>query len=87
MRERERLLGPVGRGEVGEKMVRNKIQSEGGEKGEGEGEWVDVDEEKEERKKTQRVYVLERGFEGWQEKFGRDERLTEGWSEELWAAE
>ncbi|KAK1484760.1 uncharacterized protein CCOS01_13483 [Colletotrichum costaricense] len=32
----------------------------------------------------QTVYVLDRGFVGWQEKYGEDERLTEGYSKELW---
>lgn len=86
MRERERLLGAqlAGRGEVGAKLARSKVQGEGGE--EGEGEWVD-EEGEEGPRGTQRVYVLERGFEGWQEAFGRDARLTENWSEELWGAE
>lgn len=35
-------------------------------------------------KKTQQVLVLDRGFVGWQEEFGTDERLTEGYREELW---
>jgi hypothetical protein len=34
--------------------------------------------------KEQKVYVLDRGFVGWQERFGEDERLTEGYSKELW---
>ncbi|KAK3323781.1 phosphoprotein phosphatase-like protein [Cercophora scortea] len=32
----------------------------------------------------QKVYVLDRGFVGWQEVFGEDKRLTEGYSKELW---
>lgn len=32
----------------------------------------------------QEVYVLDRGFTGWQEKYGTDERLTEGYRKELW---
>ncbi|KAL0930642.1 CDC25-like phosphatase YCH1 [Colletotrichum truncatum] len=32
----------------------------------------------------QTVYVLDRGFVGWQEVYGEDERLTEGYSKELW---
>lgn len=32
----------------------------------------------------QEVLVLSEGFTGWQEKFGTDERLTEGYSKELW---
>jgi len=34
--------------------------------------------------KEQKVYVLDRGFVGWQELFGTDERLTEGYRPELW---
>lgn len=33
----------------------------------------------------QTVYVLDRGFVGWQEAYGGDERLTEGYRKELWA--
>ena len=32
----------------------------------------------------QQVYVLDRGFVGWQEVYGEDERLTEGYRKELW---
>ncbi|KAI0388606.1 Rhodanese-like protein [Xylariaceae sp. FL0594] len=35
-------------------------------------------------KKEQKVFVLDRGFVGWQEVFGSDERLTEGYRKELW---
>ena len=30
------------------------------------------------------VYVLDRGFSGWQQEYGEDERLTEGYRKELW---
>lgn len=30
------------------------------------------------------VYVLDRGFSGWQEVYGEDERLTEAYRKELW---
>jgi len=40
------------------------------------------DEQKEDRK--QNVYVLEGGFVKWQEKFGDDERLTEGYQKDIW---
>ncbi|KAK0637144.1 Rhodanese-like domain-containing protein [Bombardia bombarda] len=33
---------------------------------------------------AQKVFVLDRGFVGWQEVYGEDERLTEGYSKELW---
>ncbi|KAF8861013.1 Rhodanese-like protein [Acephala macrosclerotiorum] len=32
----------------------------------------------------QKVYVLDRGFVGWQERFGEDTRLTEGYRKEVW---
>jgi Cdc25 family phosphatase len=34
--------------------------------------------------KEQDVYILERGFSGWQEVYGEDERLTEGYVKDLW---
>ncbi|KAI0854701.1 Rhodanese-like protein [Xylaria cubensis] len=37
-----------------------------------------------EKKNKQKVYVLDRGFTGWQEVYGTDERLTEGYRKELW---
>jgi hypothetical protein len=70
---------------VGEEMKRNKgeelKQSEA-----KDGEWEDVEEEKGEveKKKEQQVFVLDRGFVGWQERFGEDTRLTEGYRKELW---
>ncbi|KAK0726319.1 Rhodanese-like domain-containing protein [Apiosordaria backusii] len=46
------------------------------------------DEEEEKKKKKpvvdQKVYVLDKGFVGWQEVYGEDERLTEGYRKELW---
>ncbi|KAK1836845.1 putative phosphoprotein phosphatase [Podospora conica] len=35
--------------------------------------------------KEQQVFVLDKGFVGWQELYGTDERLTEGYRKELWA--
>ncbi|TQV92791.1 hypothetical protein V2A60_009251 [Cordyceps javanica] len=32
----------------------------------------------------QEVLVLDRGFEGWQQEYGSDERLTEGYRKDLW---
>ncbi|KAI0184738.1 Rhodanese-like domain-containing protein [Xylaria flabelliformis] len=37
-----------------------------------------------EKKNKQKVYVLDRGFTGWQEVYGTDERLTEGYRKEIW---
>lgn len=61
--------------------MKSKVEGQGGEK--KDGEWEDVDERSEE-KKAQKVYVLERGFVGWQEEFGEDTRLTEGYRKEIW---
>lgn len=33
---------------------------------------------------TQEVYVLDGGFVKWQEAYGKDERLTEGYVEDIW---
>jgi Cdc25 family phosphatase len=88
-------LGPqgAGRGDIGKTLAKSKAQSEEAEGGASDsknGEWVDegtVEEKNETSKlKEQKVYVLDRGFEGWQEVYGRDKRLTENWSEELWQA-
>jgi hypothetical protein len=38
----------------------------------------------ENREKEQKVYVLDRGFVGWQEVYGEDEKLTEGYNREIW---
>ncbi|KAJ4114821.1 Cdc25 phosphatase Ibp1 [Fusarium equiseti] len=37
-----------------------------------------------EEAKNQDVYILDRGFSGWQEVYGEDERLTEGYVKDLW---
>lgn len=49
----------------------------------GDEEWQDVEDS--EKKPDQKIYVLDRGFVGWQEIYGEDERLTEAYSKELWA--
>lgn len=36
------------------------------------------------RSKEQEVYVLDEGFVGWQEKYGKDQRLTEAYAEDIW---
>ncbi|KAG9244407.1 hypothetical protein BJ878DRAFT_72425 [Calycina marina] len=77
LRERERLLG-AGKETVGGVLKKNSADK--GRDGEDvEGEWEDVEVEKE-----QKVYVLERGFVGWQEEYAEDERLTEGYRKEIW---
>ncbi|KAG2007615.1 hypothetical protein GB937_008426 [Aspergillus fischeri] len=37
-----------------------------------------------EKSKKQQVYVLEGGFVQWQEKYGKDTRLTEAYVEDIW---
>jgi Cdc25 family phosphatase len=75
---------------VGEVLRKNKEDAV--RKGEGEeskeedkdadGEWED--EEVDGEKKEQKIYVLDRGFVGWQEQYGEDSRLTEGYRKEIW---
>lgn len=77
IRERSRIIGT---GVVGEAMKKNKEESV--EKMADDGEWEDVAEES--AKKEQKVYVLDRGFVGWQEIYGEDTRLTEGYRKEIW---
>ena len=47
--------------------------------GEGEGEIASNDQPAE-----QEVYVLDRGFVGWQQKYGTDERLTDAYAPDIW---
>jgi rhodanese-related sulfurtransferase len=71
LREKERLEGV---GQTGSKGVVE-------EKGAG----VDKDgKDAGKEGKKQQVVVLRGGFTEWQEKFGRDERLTEGWKKDIW---
>ena len=46
----------------------------------GRGEGV----EKSGEGKAQRVYVLKGGFTEWQEKYGEDQKLTEGYQKDIW---
>lgn len=39
---------------------------------------------KEGEKGTQRVYVLKGGFTEWQQKYGEDKTLTEGYQKDIW---
>ncbi len=91
LRERERVLGipAAGQGEIGQALKKSAVETEGERGYEKEGPWEGVEkkgegEKKDDVKKVQEVYVLERGFEGWHEVYGKDERLTEGYNEELW---
>jgi hypothetical protein len=96
IRERERLPGAFSRQgstttSVGEMMKRSAAENWGkegnGDQGSGKGDgWDDVEgQEGESAKKTeQKVYVLDRGFVGWQDLYGEDERLTEGYVKDIW---
>merc|ERR1712093_870291 len=68
IRERDRLLG-----------LSANLQS-----GSGVGQVLKKNKEEGEEKKEQKVYVLDRGFVGWQERYGEDPRLTEGYRKEIW---
>ncbi|RMZ73559.1 Cdc25 family phosphatase Ibp1 [Pyrenophora seminiperda CCB06] len=71
LRERERL----------ERLERLEgKEEEGGKEGESGGGAKEEDGEG----KGQRVYVLKGGFTEWQEKYGGDEGLTEGWDKGVW---
>jgi rhodanese-related sulfurtransferase len=69
LREKERL-DPLGWTEK---------KAGGEEKGEGEKEG-----EEGAAQKKQKVVVLRGGFTEWQEKYGPDEKLTEGWQKDVW---
>lgn len=75
LRERARLVG----GGEGNDKEEGKGKGDGEAEAEAEGE-----EEKKEKEKEQRVYVLRGGFGEWQEKYGEDEKLTEGFQKDLW---
>lgn len=79
LRERERLLGAVSKTAEKARMASGDEKGEelGGEEKDGEGG-------RGRGVKEQKVYILDRGFVGWQESFGEDERLTEGYRKELW---
>jgi hypothetical protein len=77
IRERDRLLGlgaKVGEGGGGEEASRKNA----------EDKELTVEKVEVEKKMEQKVYVLDRGFVGWQEKYGEDSRLTEGYRKEIW---
>lgn len=68
IRERERLLPSL-------QKAASAAAATSSEEGTGEEKAKPV---------QQKVYVLDRGFVGWQEVYGTDERLTEGYRKELW---
>ena len=76
IRERERVLADA--------VAAAKAKSASGGDGDGDGDAGAGTEVPEEAGKEQKVFVLDRGFVGWQEVYGTDERLTEGYRKELW---
>lgn len=84
IRERERLYPSsstkLGEGSGAGQVLKRNAEDKKGAEGEADGEWEDEDEGSTEQK----VYVLDRGFVGWQERFGEDSRLTEGYRKEIW---
>ncbi len=74
LRERERVVAAAQSKATKAAAPAAATAGEEGSAGKVEGEEV----------KEQKVYVLDRGFVGWQEEYGTDERLTEGYRKELW---
>jgi Cdc25 family phosphatase len=72
IRERERVLADAAAAGKGKTEAAGEGGSDAGAEVAGEV------------KKEQQVFVLDRGFVGWQEVYGTDERLTEGYRKELW---
>ncbi|KAK4183450.1 Rhodanese-like domain-containing protein [Podospora australis] len=70
LRERQRILGTLNANKK-----KNDTEQQGSEEAKEEDQAAPVE---------QKVYVLDRGFVGWQEVYGEDERLTEGYRKELW---
>ncbi|KAI9742846.1 MAG: hypothetical protein M1818_003575 [Claussenomyces sp. TS43310] len=85
IRERERLLGPARQpSSIADAMLKSAAERKT-EATEGEWEYLDAEGKVEGKGETeQKVYILERGFQGWQEVYGEDPRLTEAYSKELW---
>ncbi|KAH8597312.1 hypothetical protein B0O99DRAFT_618516 [Bisporella sp. PMI_857] len=83
LRAREAAF-PESTSSVGKALKKNAEENKGLEMEEKEGEWEDMDGKEGKEEEEQKVFVLERGFVGWQESYGEDESLTTGYSKELW---
>ncbi|KAK4238532.1 arsenate reductase 2.1 [Achaetomium macrosporum] len=75
IRERERILAS---------LKGKKPSGDGAHVAKEDGVTAAVSGEGSQEVKEQKVYVLDRGFVGWQEAYGTDERLTEGYRKDLW---
>jgi rhodanese-related sulfurtransferase len=60
---------------------KERLEGKGEEKDSGEGK---EDGKEDGKAKKQKVVVLKGGFTEWQEKYGRDGGLTEGWEKDIW---
>ena len=74
LREKERLVPGA------ELESRGEIREEGA----GQSEEISDEGMNEGTGKKQRVYVLRGGFTEWQEKYGEDRTLTEGYQKDIW---
>jgi rhodanese-related sulfurtransferase len=63
---------------------RERLLPSDGAAAEGSGEKDGTAESASTKSTKQKVVVLDQGFVGWQEEYGTDERLTEGYRKELW---
>lgn len=77
LREKEKLKAK----EEASEQLEGKTK---GDDGAGEGAGGGKGQSNGAERKEQKVYVLDRGFVGWQELYGVDEQLTEGYSRALW---
>ena len=72
--------------ERGKVRVEKKVAEEGlsGEDVKGEVEKVEDGMQAGGGRETQEVWVLDGGFVKWQERYGSDDRLTEGYAPDIW---
>ena len=70
----------------GKVRVEKKVAEEGlsGEDVKGEVEKVEDGMQAGGGRETQEVWVLDGGFVKWQERYGSDDRLTEGYAPDIW---
>jgi hypothetical protein len=80
IRERERLLGS----KQAEEPTGESARTDGESGSSSTSSSSSSSSSSQSKVKEQKVWVLDRGFVGWQEQYGTDERLTEGYRKELW---
>jgi rhodanese-related sulfurtransferase len=79
LREKERLDGETNLESKGD-----VVEERSGVQKEGEADGADNKAPSGTQVKKQKVYVLAGGFTMWQEKYGEDDRLTEGYEKDVW---